>query len=81
MTSQVSHVSKDSTHSNAYKFTNTIGQPSFISSATLMACPPLKLKRSVLLVMYNWLNGFYYEINGKALLCSSLVVTNNALHY
>ena len=31
-----------------------------------MAYPLLKLKRSVLLVVYNWLkNGFYCEMNGK----------------
>ena len=44
---------------------NTIGQSSLISFATRMARPLLKLKCSVLLVMYNWLNGFYCEINGK----------------
>ena len=43
----------------------TIGQSSFISSATRTACPLIKLKRSVLLVMYNWLNGFYCVIDGK----------------
>ena len=30
-----------------------------------MACPLIKLKCSVLLVMYNWLNGFYRVMNGK----------------
>ena len=30
-----------------------------------MARPLLKLKHSVLLVMYSWLNGFYRVMNGK----------------
>ena len=39
---------------------NTIGQPScFVSFATQTARPLLKLKCSVLLVMYSWLNRFY----------------------
>ena len=46
-------------------YCNTIGQYSLISSATRMACPLLKLKPSVLLVMYNWLNGFYRVMDGK----------------
>ena len=45
-------------------YCNTIGQSSFISFATRMAHPLLKLKRSVLLVMYNWLNGFHRVMNG-----------------
>ena len=36
-------------------YCSTIGQSSFISFATRTACPLLKLKSSVLLVMYNWL--------------------------
>ena len=44
---------------------STIGQSSFISFATHTARPLLKLRRSVLLVMYNWLNGFYRVMNGK----------------
>ena len=27
--------------------------------------PLLKLKRSILLVMYSWLKGYYYEMNSK----------------
>ena len=46
-------------------FGNIIGQSSFISFATRTERPLLKLKRSVLLVMYNWLNGFYRVMNGK----------------
>ena len=42
-----------------------ICQSSFISFATPTARPLLKLKSSVLLVMYNWLNGFYRAMNGK----------------
>ena len=42
-----------------------IGQSSFISSATRTARPLIKLKPSVLLVMYNWLNGFYRVMDGK----------------
>ena len=38
---------------------------SFIRFATRTARPLLKLKSSVLLVMYNWLNGFYCVMNGK----------------
>ena len=45
--------------------TVTLGQSSFISSATRTARPLIKLKRSVLLVMYNWLNGFYCVMDGK----------------
>ena len=37
-----------------------------------MACPLLKLKCYVLLVMYNWLNGFYPLM--ISLPCSSLAV-------
>ena len=44
---------------------STIGQSSFISFATCTARPLLKLKGSVLLVMYNWLNSFYRVMNGK----------------
>ena len=43
----------------------TVGQSSFISFTTHTARPLLKLKSSVLLVMYNWLNGFYRVMNGK----------------
>ena len=46
-------------------YCNTIGQSFFISFATRTARPLIKLKRSVLLVMYNWLNGFYCVMNGK----------------
>ena len=35
-------------------YCNTIGQSSFISSTTRTARPLIKLKPSVLLVMYNW---------------------------
>ena len=44
---------------------NTIGLSCFVSFATRTAHPLLKLKRCVLLVMYNWLNGFYRVINSK----------------
>ena len=44
---------------------NTIGQSSFISFTTRTARPLIKLKCSVLLVMYNWLNGFYRVMKGK----------------
>ena len=43
----------------------TTGQSSFISFATCMARPLLKLKCSILLVLYNWLNGLYRVMNGK----------------
>ena len=46
-------------------YCNTIGQSCFVSFATCMAHPLLKLKRCVLLVMYSWLNGFYRVINSK----------------
>ena len=39
-------------------YCNTIGQSCSVSFATRMARPFLKLKHCVLLVMYNWLNGF-----------------------
>ena len=52
--------------------------PSLISFTTCMVCPLLKLKRSVLLVMYNWLNSFYCKMNGKY---TSLAVTHDTLHY
>ena len=42
-----------------------VGQSSFISFATHTTHPLIKLKYSILLVMYNWLNGFYSVINGK----------------
>ena len=44
---------------------NTIGQSCFISFATHTACPLLKLKHSVLLVMYSWLKSFYCVKNSK----------------
>ena len=57
-----------------------IGQSSFISFTTCMRRPLLKLKRSILLVMYNWLNTFYCEMNGKySVTCSSLEVTHDVL--
>ena len=37
----------------------------FGSFATRMVRPLLKLKRSVLLVMYSWLKGFYCVMNSK----------------
>ena len=46
-------------------YCNTIGQSCFVSFAIHTAHPVLKLKRSVLLVMYNWLNGFYCVMNSK----------------
>ena len=46
-------------------YCNTIGQSSFISSAARTTRPLIKLKPSVLLVMYNWLNGFYCVMDGK----------------
>ena len=46
-------------------YCNTIGQSCFVCFATRTAHPLLKLKRWVLLVMYNWLNGFYHVINSK----------------
>ena len=46
-------------------YCNTIGQSCFISFTTRMAHPLLKLKRCVLLVMYNWLNSFYRAMNSK----------------
>ena len=45
--------------------THYIGQSSFLSFATHTALPLLKLEHPVLSVIYNWLNNFYYEINGK----------------
>ena len=45
--------------------TVTLGQSSFIRFATHTAHPLIKLKRSILLVMYNWLSGFYRVMNGK----------------
>ena len=60
-------------------YCNTIGQSSFISFITCTARPLLKLKFSVLLVMYNWLNGFYCVMNDKYNI--SLAVTHDALHY
>ena len=44
---------------------NTIGQSCFISFAIRTACTLLKLKYSVLLVMYSWLNSFYCVMNSK----------------
>ena len=41
----------------------------YISFTTRMAHPLFKLKRSILLVMYRWLNSFYCEMN------------NNVVHY
>ena len=46
-------------------YCNTIGQSSFISSVTGTARPLIKLKPSVLLIMYTWLNGFYRVMDGK----------------
>ena len=48
-----------------YSSCNTIGQSCFITFATRTACPFLKLKRCILLVMYNWLNGFYCVMSSK----------------
>ena len=50
--------------SSQISYCNTIGQSSFISFATHMAHPLLKLKHSILFVMYSWLNGLYCETNG-----------------
>ena len=52
----------DKTLLSQNSYCNTIGQSTFISFATCIACPLLKL---ILLVMYNWLNSFYCDINGK----------------
>ena len=61
-------------------YCNTIGQSSFISSATRTVRPLLKLKHSILLVMYTWLNGFYRVMNGKySITSSSLEVTHDTL--
>ena len=46
-------------------YCNTISRSSFISSATRTARPLIKLKSSVFLVLYNWLNGFYRLMDGK----------------
>ena len=47
-----------------------------------MARPLLKLKRSILLVMYSWLNALYYEMMvNTVLLCSSWAVTHDGLRY
>ena len=40
----------------------------------------LKCSAAVLLVMYNWLNTFYYEMN-SALPCPSLVGIHDAFNY
>ena len=48
-------------------YCNTIGKSSVISSATRMVCPFLKLNRSVLLVMYSWINGIHCETNRHCL--------------
>ena len=60
-------------------YCNTIDQSSFTSFATRMARPLLKLKCSILLVMYNWLNTFYCEMNGKYSI--TLEVTCDTLRY
>ena len=36
-----------------------------LNALLLLDTPSLKLKHSILLVMYNWLNAFYCETNGK----------------
>ena len=36
-----------------------------MSFATCTACPLLKLKRSILLIMCNWVNNFYHVMNSK----------------
>ena len=46
-------------------YCNTIGQFCFVNFTTCMAHPLLKLKCCILLVMYNWLNGFYRVMNSK----------------
>ena len=51
-----SNAPSDKTLLSQNSYYNTIGQSTFISFATWIACPILKLKRSILLVMYNWLN-------------------------
>ena len=61
-------------------YCNTTSQPVFVSFTTRATCPLLKLKRSVLLVMYSWLKGIYCEMNGKYSITSS-TVTNDELHY
>ena len=40
---------------------NTIGQSSFISFEARTSRPLLKLKHSVLLVMYSWLNSYFLQ--------------------
>ena len=52
-------------------YCNTIRPVFFYKRQTCMVRPLLKLKCSVLLVMYNWLNGFYCEMNDKLLFFGS----------
>ena len=51
--------------SSRNSYCNTIGQSYFVSFTIRTARPLLKVKRCVLLVMYNWLNGFYRVMNSK----------------
>ena len=46
-------------------YCNTTSQSVFVSFTMCMARPLLKLKRSILLVMYSWLKGIHCEMNGK----------------
>ena len=55
----------DKTLFSQNSYCNTIGQSTFISFTNCIACSLLKLKHSILLVMYNWLNSFYCDINSK----------------
>ena len=59
----------------------TKGQSFSIGFATHMTHPLLKMKRSVLFIMYNWLNAFYCKMNGKYSITSSLEVTHDVLRY
>ena len=61
-------------------YCNTISQSSFINFATLLARPLLKLKCSILLVMYSWVNAFYHVMNGKYSI-TLLFFGNNSQHF
>ena len=61
----------------------TRGQSSFISFATRTACPLLKLKYSILLAMYSWINAFYRVMNDRYSIIPffSFAVTHDTLCY
>ena len=58
-------INKEHICSNAYKFNYFVKTSSILQYFSDKSRNSYKLKCSVLLVMYSWLNGFYCEMNGQ----------------